>query len=338
MPPLFANALSLDGVDAYASIPDSPSLDLGTGATDDFTIETFFYVPDLTTAATNTLIWKQGAYSLFVIFSNTAPDRLIFKLWTGPATYAEIYHSVDLSVGWHHVAAVFDNDYTANQDLMALYLDGSLVGSSTAFGWTPGIPNSSSALNVGAYVGVNPFVGWIEKMRFSDIVRYSGTSYTVPSAPIVNDADTRALWHFNEPAGSTVFADDSGNGNSLTGLNGAQTGSAPRPAPGDLDIGFGTGGKVLTNVGILDREISRLYPLFHAPCPRLDYPGAIHHVICRGIERGRIFRSDQDRRRFLDRLAERSRQRRSGAQACDPTFWMVGPQSVMSPFATMVCP
>jgi REP element-mobilizing transposase RayT len=38
--------------------------------------------------------------------------------------------------------------------------------------------------------------------------------------------------------------------------------------------------------------------------PRLDYPGALHHVICRGIERGRVFRSDQDHRRFLDRLAE----------------------------------
>ena len=247
MPPLFATALSLDGVDAYASAPDSPSLDLGTRATDDFTIETFFYVPDLTNATTDTLIWKQGAYGLFVIFSNTAPDRVIFRLWTGPTTYAEIYYNVDLSVGWHHVAAVFDNEYTASQDLMALYLDGVLVSSSTAFEWAPGIPNSSSALNVGAYVGVNPFVGWIEEMRFSDIVRYSGASYTVPSAPFVNDASTRALWRFDEPAGSTVFADDSGNGNGLTGLNGAQTATGS-PSPGDLDTTFGTGGKVITDI------------------------------------------------------------------------------------------
>lgn len=37
--------------------------------------------------------------------------------------------------------------------------------------------------------------------------------------------------------------------------------------------------------------------------PRLDYPGALHHLIVRGIERRRIFRSERDRRDFLERLA-----------------------------------
>jgi putative transposase len=37
--------------------------------------------------------------------------------------------------------------------------------------------------------------------------------------------------------------------------------------------------------------------------PRLDYPGALHHVIIRGIERREIFHSDHDRVDFLDRLA-----------------------------------
>ncbi|MBW1684764.1 MAG: transposase [Deltaproteobacteria bacterium] len=35
---------------------------------------------------------------------------------------------------------------------------------------------------------------------------------------------------------------------------------------------------------------------------RLDAPGAVHHVILRGIERRRIFRSDEDRLDFLSRL------------------------------------
>jgi REP element-mobilizing transposase RayT len=37
--------------------------------------------------------------------------------------------------------------------------------------------------------------------------------------------------------------------------------------------------------------------------PRLDFPGALHHVIVRGIERRRIFLSDRDRHLFLGRLA-----------------------------------
>ena len=36
---------------------------------------------------------------------------------------------------------------------------------------------------------------------------------------------------------------------------------------------------------------------------RIDAPGAVHHIIVRGIERRKIFRSDEDRRGFIDRLA-----------------------------------
>jgi len=35
---------------------------------------------------------------------------------------------------------------------------------------------------------------------------------------------------------------------------------------------------------------------------RIDAPGALHHVIVRGIERRKIFRSDYDRKNFLSRL------------------------------------
>ncbi len=37
---------------------------------------------------------------------------------------------------------------------------------------------------------------------------------------------------------------------------------------------------------------------------RIDAPGAVHHIIARGIERGRIFRDDEDRENFIERLGE----------------------------------
>ena len=37
---------------------------------------------------------------------------------------------------------------------------------------------------------------------------------------------------------------------------------------------------------------------------RIDAPGALHHVIIRGIERRKIFRSDDDRLNFVNRLSE----------------------------------
>ncbi len=35
---------------------------------------------------------------------------------------------------------------------------------------------------------------------------------------------------------------------------------------------------------------------------RVDVPGALHHIICRGIERKRIFRDNRDRDNFVERL------------------------------------
>ncbi len=40
--------------------------------------------------------------------------------------------------------------------------------------------------------------------------------------------------------------------------------------------------------------------------PRLDTPGALHHVMGRGIEGTRIFRTERDREDFLERLSELS--------------------------------
>ena len=37
---------------------------------------------------------------------------------------------------------------------------------------------------------------------------------------------------------------------------------------------------------------------------RIDAPGALHHIIVRGIERKKIYRSDYDRKNFINRLSE----------------------------------
>ena len=37
---------------------------------------------------------------------------------------------------------------------------------------------------------------------------------------------------------------------------------------------------------------------------RIDAPGALHHIIVRGIERRRIFSNDQDRDNFIERLGD----------------------------------
>ena len=53
---------------------------------------------------------------------------------------------------------------------------------------------------------------------------------------------------------------------------------------------------------------------------RVQYPGAIYHVMNRGDRRGKIFCDDEDRRRFLKTLA----------QACEKTGWHVHAYCLMS--------
>lgn len=236
------NALALNGVSSYASAGDNNTLDLGTVDGQGFTIEASFYVPDLKGEGLQTLIYKQSAYALFINFHTNQADQLFFRLWSpGLPTpgYITLFPTAsNLSVGWHHAAAVFDNQPGSGSDVGAIYLDGTRIGLGTGLSFNPGIGNSASALYIGAYLGVNPFHGWIDEARLSDVVSYSGASYTVPTGAFVSDANTRALWHFDETAGSTSFADASGNGNTLTGINAAVTGSPP----GDptLSIGIST--------------------------------------------------------------------------------------------------
>jgi crotonobetainyl-CoA:carnitine CoA-transferase CaiB-like acyl-CoA transferase len=47
---------------------------------------------------------------------------------------------------------------------------------------------------------------------------------------------------------------------------------------------------------------------------RIEYPGAMYHVMNRGDQREDIFRDDQDRQKFLSTLGE----------ACAKTDWHVG--------------
>lgn len=70
------------------------------------------------------------------------------------------------------------------------------------------------------------FHGAIDAIRFSNIARYDlpaeeGFSPFEPPHRFVSDAHTLALWDFNDKEGVDRFEDESGNGKTLIGMNGA---------------------------------------------------------------------------------------------------------------------
>ena len=55
---------------------------------------------------------------------------------------------------------------------------------------------------------------------------------------------------------------------------------------------------------------------------RIDAAGALHHIIARGIDRGKIFQDPTDKRNFLKRLAEILKGTETHCYASKmPTFW-----------------
>ncbi len=63
---------------------------------------------------------------------------------------------------------------------------------------------------------------YIDEFRISRGLRYTDI-FIVPSTVFISDVDTAALWHFDEPMNSVIFADASSHGNSLFDYNGART-------------------------------------------------------------------------------------------------------------------
>jgi hypothetical protein len=136
-------------------------------------------------------------------------------------------------LAWHHVAV----QRRASDGMMWIWIDGALdasgppadgpasdvsypAGAAPASSCSPdggsgfsSCESSDPFLVFGAekhgYDGIN-FSGWLDEIRLSRSLRYSA-AFTRPPAAFAPDADTAALWHFDEAQGS-VTADASGGG------------------------------------------------------------------------------------------------------------------------------
>jgi hypothetical protein len=233
--PLFEGVLLVDGDDDYAVSSDSQDLDIGDVASENLTMEAWFNIAELNPSEElyKVIACKWESYCLAIQQRPNQPITIIFHVWVDP--YSCVWHmdARSLTAGWHHIDAIFDNP----GDALRLYYDGELQSNLTHSILTNNLDNSTYGVEVGGTsVGDYDYLdGMIEEVRLSDIVRYSGDTYSVPSSPFGCDANTRALWHFNQAAGSTIFydgGDAAGSGcgsteDTLTGMNGAITGPGP---------------------------------------------------------------------------------------------------------------
>ena len=190
-------SIEFDGSGDKLTLADTADFDFGTG---DFTVEFFAYMSNQSNTY-HTIINDPGTNHFRVNLGTTAATP---KLTFYSATWdAHTEGTTDLgNEAWHHCAVVRESG-TLN-----IYVDGSREAQRA---------NSTNDLDIGALTigeyngGAKAYTGYLDEIRISNTARYTGTSYTVPTASFTSDSNTKLLIQSN--ASNRLGADVSGQGN-----------------------------------------------------------------------------------------------------------------------------
>jgi len=150
----FNNALSFNGTNAWATVPDSNTLDLTTG----MTIEA--WVRPSTSGGTNwqTAVVKEQTGNLaYGIYENTNQGKPEAEVFVGGATHAVNGTSALPAGTWSHLAATYDGS------TIKLYVNGAVVSQVAASG---SIITSTAPLRIGGNnIWGERFTGLIDEVR-----------------------------------------------------------------------------------------------------------------------------------------------------------------------------
>ncbi|MGC3971575.1 MAG: DUF1080 domain-containing protein [Pirellulales bacterium] len=188
-------ALEFDGRSAHVSLPLGHDIDMP------LTIEASFRCGPVSSAC----ISNTEAAGMALGTNQGAPGVLIGRSVGGTAKYTQVRASEPLgNTKLRRVAAVYDGKKSR------LFIDGKLAASADCEGTYHPSPQKFFIGGSPEGAGIDyPFTGVVDEVRFSKIARYT-VDYT-PVARLEADADTLALYHFDEGSGD-VLRDASGNG------------------------------------------------------------------------------------------------------------------------------
>lgn len=164
---IFGGALSLDGVDDHAILPDVPSLGINDGAVR--TLSTWV----LATGTNQQFIWlKESGCSGWTLSITASGDVVGFLRATNTdcsnhASFSAATSDLDVRDGtWHHVAFVIDR----TSDVMRLYLDG-VETTTTTIATTENADQGTPFLGVNFFGFQSPLEGGLDELRIASDAR-----------------------------------------------------------------------------------------------------------------------------------------------------------------------
>jgi len=166
--------------------------------------------------------WKLGNVILDVSRSNVnrsygaslAGGNLAFGVRSGSVSLTLCGTSTLTDGDWHHIAMMRNRwDGVYPDGYLWLYVDGELEAQGPGPGGDISYPDGAVPLSgddpylvmggAKSQAGV-AFSGWLDEIRISNSLRYSGPSYVVPSAPFPVDGNTIALLRLDEGVGEAI--------------------------------------------------------------------------------------------------------------------------------------
>jgi Concanavalin A-like lectin/glucanases superfamily/Secretion system C-terminal sorting domain len=201
-------SLSFDG-NSYVSVPHSDNLNLSN----QLTIECWFTVQGsslndwlgMVCKMEATAVPNSGYFFGLNVSTGIYANALQFRIYPS-LEYIDSSFSPTLNQ-WYNLAITY------NGSIMKMFLDGNLIREKAA---TSLIASNTFPLTIGGQNGNfwnRNLNGKIDEVRISSVARYE--SNFTPTTHFDNDLYTRALYHFNEGTGDTVY-DSSGNNNNGT--------------------------------------------------------------------------------------------------------------------------
>ncbi|MCL4706969.1 hypothetical protein KJ068_17510 [bacterium] len=252
-------ALAFDGTNDVVLVPNVSALNFDSGLK--FTIEAWVKMDGLTISGVSGTVVAKGfgsageQYALDVLSGSTR-----FYVFDGSTNLAIIsIPEITVAEGWVHLAAVFD----VSQNLMQLYKNGALAGSTTPLA---SLISTTEPVSIGSKKSdsfsttyTETFNGKIDEVRIWNVARSAADISGKMSCELTGtEAGLVAYYKFNQGlagasnAGETTLIDAAGGDNNGTLNNFALTGTTSNwAAPGGVQSGTtcGTMAMLIANAG-----------------------------------------------------------------------------------------